>query len=170
MAHIRLHQELPGILGLMAFRPETAKPLNELVDVLLRGPSSLPPGERELIASFVSSLNHCSFCVNTHGAMAAQQLPSGEQTVSAVNERQDLSCVSPKLAALLEIAALVNEDGRNVTAEAVSKARTLGATDLEIHDTEGPSRVGIRRPGISVPAHQPRGHHFLAEEANRLRS
>ena len=35
--------DLPGIRGPMAFRPETAKPLNELVDVLLRGPHSLTP-------------------------------------------------------------------------------------------------------------------------------
>ena len=44
MAHITLPDGLPGIRGPMAFRPETAKPLNELVDVLLRGPHTLSPG------------------------------------------------------------------------------------------------------------------------------
>jgi hypothetical protein len=38
MAHITLPLDLPGIRGPLAFRPETARPLNELVDVLLRGP------------------------------------------------------------------------------------------------------------------------------------
>jgi hypothetical protein len=47
MPHIKLPEGLPGILGPMAFRPETAKPLNELAEILLRGPSSLSPGERE---------------------------------------------------------------------------------------------------------------------------
>jgi alkylhydroperoxidase family enzyme len=51
MAHIQLPEGLPGIRGAMAFRPETAKPLNELVEILLRGPNSLTPGERELIAT-----------------------------------------------------------------------------------------------------------------------
>ena len=37
MAYISLPEGLPGIRGAMAFRPETAKPLNELVEVLLRG-------------------------------------------------------------------------------------------------------------------------------------
>jgi hypothetical protein len=32
-----LGREFPGILGPMTFRPETAAPLNELVNVLLRG-------------------------------------------------------------------------------------------------------------------------------------
>jgi hypothetical protein len=50
MPHISLDATLPGIRGPMAFRPDTAKPINELADVLLRGPSTLAPGERELIA------------------------------------------------------------------------------------------------------------------------
>ena len=41
MAHIALPEGLPGVRGPMAFRPETAKPLNELVDVLLRGRHSV---------------------------------------------------------------------------------------------------------------------------------
>jgi hypothetical protein len=47
MSHIPTPEGLPGIRGLFAFRPETALPLNQLVDVLLRGPNSLTPGERE---------------------------------------------------------------------------------------------------------------------------
>lgn len=59
MAHINLPADLPGIRGLLAFRPGTAGPLNELVDVLLRGPNTLSPGERELIATYVSVRNEC---------------------------------------------------------------------------------------------------------------
>jgi len=70
MPHIAL-PDLPGIRGPMAFRPETARPLNDLVDVLLRGPSSLTPGERELIATFVSAENDCRYCQTIHGAVAA---------------------------------------------------------------------------------------------------
>jgi alkylhydroperoxidase/carboxymuconolactone decarboxylase family protein YurZ len=53
MPHIPLAQGLPGIRGLFAFRPETAKPLCDLADVLLHGPGTLTPGERELIATYV---------------------------------------------------------------------------------------------------------------------
>jgi hypothetical protein len=37
MAHIELGNEIPGIRGLLAYRPETAAPLMELAEVLLRG-------------------------------------------------------------------------------------------------------------------------------------
>jgi alkylhydroperoxidase family enzyme len=61
MPHIRLPEGIPGILGPMAFSPATAKPINELAEVLLRGPNTLSPGEREMIAAYVSSENDCFF-------------------------------------------------------------------------------------------------------------
>ena len=86
MAHITLPPDLPGIRGPMAFRPETARPLNELVDVLLRGPHTLSPGERELIATYVSSQNDCDYCQTIHGAIAAHHLKN-EPLVVDVKQR-----------------------------------------------------------------------------------
>jgi len=51
MSHIELAEGLPGIRGPMVFSPETTKPLGELVQVLLTGPHTLTPAERELIAT-----------------------------------------------------------------------------------------------------------------------
>jgi uncharacterized peroxidase-related enzyme len=119
----------------MAFRPETAKPLNELAEILLRGPSTLSPGERELIATYVSSRNDCFFCQSIHGAVAAYHLGGNEQLVLDVQENGDRATVSDKLKALLAIAGAVQRGGKNVQLEDVERARRLGATDLEIHDT-----------------------------------
>jgi len=74
MAHINLPEGFPGIRGPMMFRPETAKPLNELAEVLLRGPHTLSLGERELIATYVSARNDCNYCQTIHGAIAAHHL------------------------------------------------------------------------------------------------
>ena len=49
MPHIALPPDQPGIRGAMAFRPETARPLNELVEILLQGPSTLSKGERDYL-------------------------------------------------------------------------------------------------------------------------
>jgi len=59
----------------MAFSPETAKPLNALAEVLLRGPNTLTPAERELIATYVSSQNDCYSARARTEAVAAP--PSG---------------------------------------------------------------------------------------------
>jgi uncharacterized peroxidase-related enzyme len=135
MPHIALPEGLPGIRGPMAFRPETARPLNELVDVLLRGPHSLTPAERELIATVVSSRNDCAYCQTIHGAMAAHHLGGDEALVAAVACDFEGAAVSPKMKTLLAIAAKTAEGGKRVTEADVVRARQQGATDLEIHDT-----------------------------------
>ena len=119
----------------MAFRPETARPLNELVEVLLTGPSTLSRGERELIAMYVSSRNCTHYCHSIHGAIAAAHLGGDESLVKQVKTDFMQAAVSPKLKALLTIAGKVQQDGKLVTSAEVEAARKLGATDLEIHDT-----------------------------------
>jgi uncharacterized peroxidase-related enzyme len=135
VAHIELDPGQPGILALFQFRPETAGALLELTNVLLRGPGSLSPGERELIAASVSRRNECRFCELSHGAMAAAQLPGGAAAVDAVLADPAGGAAGPKLTALLGIAAAVQRSGAAVTGELVAAARDVGATDLEIHDT-----------------------------------
>jgi uncharacterized peroxidase-related enzyme len=135
MAHIGLNSDEPGIRGLFRFRPETAGPMNQLAEVLLRGDSSLTRGERELIAAYVSSLNECRFCTFSHAASAAAQLPEGMALVDEVCTDAGSAPVSAKLRALLDIAAAVQADGRSVTGEQADAARAAGATDVEIHDT-----------------------------------
>ena len=134
MAYIKLNDELHGIRSAMAFRPETAKPLNELVEVLLRGPHSLSAGERELMATYVSYLNECHYCQTIHGAVAAASLGGDEELVKRVKADFAHADISEKLKALLVIAGQVQKGGKQVTPGAVAYARAQGASDLEIHD------------------------------------
>ena len=135
MAHIKVPDGVPGIRGLMQFRPETALPLNQLVEVLLVADNSLSRGERELIASYVSKLNDCHYCATSHGAYAAAQLDGGWELVDAVRADPSSAPITPKLAALLQIAAKVQQGGKAVGDDDVAAARAEGATDVEIHDT-----------------------------------
>jgi uncharacterized peroxidase-related enzyme len=135
MSHIKLPEGLQGIRGPMAFRPETAKPLNELAEALLHAPNSLPQGDRELIATYVSSLNDCYFCQTVHGSIAAACLNDDENLVRHVKRDFSRADISDKLKALLAIAGKVQKDGKLVTAEDIAAARAQGATDIEIHDT-----------------------------------
>lgn len=135
MPHIDLPPGLPGILGPMAFSPETSKPLNELAEALLRGENTLTSAERELIATYVSSQNDCHFCHSSHGAAAAHHLGGDERLVDDVRRDYASAEVSDKLKALLAIAGKVQRGGLHVTDEDVARAREAEATDKEIHDT-----------------------------------
>jgi len=134
MPHIKLPEGVPGIGAGFAFRPETAKPMRELAHILLHESNSLTPGERELIASYVSSRNRCHFCYSSHAAAASAHL--GDSSIVEKVKADFLSApVSPRLKALLAIAGKVQQDGKLVSAADVQAARKEGATDLEIHDT-----------------------------------
>jgi uncharacterized peroxidase-related enzyme len=135
MPHIQLPEGLQGIRGPMAYRPETAKPLNELAEILLHAPNTLTPGERELIATYVSYLNDCYFCQTVHGAIAAAHLNDDEQLVKRVKADFQHADISDKLKTLLVIASKVQKGGKHVTSADVEEAHNAGATDIEIHDT-----------------------------------
>jgi uncharacterized peroxidase-related enzyme len=133
--HIALPDGLPGITGGFAYRPETATPMRELAEVLLRGTNTLTSGEREMIAAFVSSRNDCAFCRDSHSAAAAHNLGGNYALVDAVKRDYQSAPVSAKLKALLTIAGKVQQGGKLVTSADVERARSEGATDKEIHDT-----------------------------------
>lgn len=136
MAHIDLNNDLPGIRGLMAYRPETARPLNGLAEVLLRDDNNtLSRGERELIGTYVSYLNDCFFCQNVHGALAGYYLSCNVEQIDAFKTDFASSDLLPKMKALLAIAGSVQKSGKHVTKNQVDAARAEGATDREIHDT-----------------------------------
>lgn len=134
MAHIALDSHLPGITGLLEYRKDTAAPIRELTQELLRGESTLTKGERELIASVVCHGNECAFCTAAH--TAAADLLLGEHTTSqSVLSNIATAPVSGKMKWLLQIASRVQKGGKHVSSEVVEQAKAAGATDTEIHDT-----------------------------------
>jgi uncharacterized peroxidase-related enzyme len=136
MAHIQLEEGLPGIRGPMAFSPATAKPLNNLAEILLRDDdNTLSRGERELIGAYVSYLNDCFFCQHIHGALAGHYLQCDTHFVDGVKRDYISAPISNKLKSLLAIASSVQQGGNRVTALQIETAKDQGATDKEIHDT-----------------------------------
>ncbi|WP_121811095.1 carboxymuconolactone decarboxylase family protein [Mucilaginibacter kameinonensis] len=135
MAHINVPEGVPGIRSLVMFRPETGQYLYELAEVLLRGESTLSPADRELIATYVSYRNNCTFCYSSHAAAARCLYEDDALIVDEVLRDMTEAPISAKLKALLNIAGKVQILGKEVKQEDVDAARAEGATDREIHDT-----------------------------------
>ena len=134
MPHIALPDGVPGIGGAFAFRPETAAPMRELAEVLLRGPNSLSSGEREMIASFVSAPRNECHCRDSHRAAHAHH---------PVDSNYDLASMlsaTTMVGADLQQAGALSPSPQNVRAgrqagnerDDVARARTEGATIVEI--------------------------------------
>ncbi len=135
MPHINVDKNLPGMRSLMAFSPETATPMGELANLLLRSNEGLSMSDRELIGTYVSYLNDCFYCHQSHGAIAVCYLNGDNDLVDQVKTDFAHAAISDKLKALLSIAGSVQKGGKFVTTEQIEAAKELGATDKDIHDT-----------------------------------
>ena len=134
MAYIELNNRLPGITGLLENRLDTAAPIRELTQVLLRGENSLTEMERELIATIVSFRNKCRFCTKAHAATVIA-LGGSQELLEKVYHDLENAPVSEKMKALLVIGSKVQETGKAVLPVHIERAKKEGATDQEIHDT-----------------------------------
>lgn len=83
----------------MQFGPETSKPLNELLDVLLCDLRALSQGERELIATQVSATDDCAYRHSVYGAIAARRLGGGEHLVECIKTDFEKAEISENLRA-----------------------------------------------------------------------
>lgn len=135
MPHIAIPAGIPGIRGPLSLRPDIAKPLSGLMEVLMRDENILSRGERELIATYVSHLNNCLFCELAHGGVAQHYLQCDLDFIDQVKQDLIQTDLPERIKALLAIAASVQKGGAYVTTGQVEKARQAGATDVEIHDT-----------------------------------
>lgn len=135
MAHISVEEGIPGIRSLVSFRPETGKPLYDLAQILLRGPSTLSEAERELIAAYTSQKNDCMFCMSSHAAASKHLYGEEKDLVDKVLRDIQPGGLSNKMKALLNIAGKVQVSGKKVSQDDIDQARLAGANDREIHDT-----------------------------------
>ncbi|GIU84570.1 MAG: carboxymuconolactone decarboxylase [Acidimicrobiales bacterium] len=137
MPFIDTGNDLPGILSLLTYRPDTGRILTALANALLVEDSELSRAEREAIAARVSTLNRCEFCARSHSAVArvreeAEPLQVPVDQMVALGPR---AVEDARLSALLRLAEKVADDATTVTAEDVDAARRAGASDRQIHDT-----------------------------------
>jgi len=132
--YIQLDQSFPGIVSLFMYDRDNAKNLSAMGQTIMRRErAGLSPGQRELIAAFVSRANECQFCYRSHSSCAKEYL--GEELVDEIVEHINPGAVPPKMRALLTLAAYVTTFEREGIARAVEAAKEYQASDEEIHDT-----------------------------------
>jgi uncharacterized peroxidase-related enzyme len=133
-------KEVPGIMHLLAFRPDATDLLNEFTHKMMRGPSKLSPGFRELIATITSEGNECSFCRDAHAQAAALLFESegrvkkgkGQAFIGAVLEGDaELSDAEWQL---LEFIVQVNLEAQDIEESDIRKLRKSGWADETIYD------------------------------------
>lgn len=141
MPFINLDTRYPGIVSLFMFDKGFAKALTNMGQEIMRRPSTLSTGERELIAAYVSRLNECQFCYRSHKACAEELIDP--KLVDDIVERGDYDSklLTPKMLHLILLANCIQAGPSDHSGRwgnryvHIERAKDKGATDQEIHDT-----------------------------------
>jgi uncharacterized peroxidase-related enzyme len=129
-------QSLPddaSLLEVMRAHPETAGPLLDYHQALLRGPSPFTAAERELIAAYVSGLNACGYCHGIHRATAeAFGIPVA--TVTALLDDVDTAPVEDRMKPVLRYVGKLTLSPSRMTPADAKAVFAAGWDDTALHD------------------------------------
>jgi uncharacterized peroxidase-related enzyme len=113
--------------------PDTSRPLLDYHEVVMRGPSPLTAGERELIAAYVSGLNACGYCHGVHTVTAeACGIEAGVAPAAVAD--LDAAPVDERLRPLLRYVGKLTRSPSSVTRADADEVRAAGWSDRALHD------------------------------------
>ncbi|GAK32205.1 alkyl hydroperoxide reductase AhpD [Iodidimonas nitroreducens] len=114
--------------------PVAWEPLFDFHDVVLRGESPLSIGERELIAAYVSGLNHCHFCYNAH-RVYAESYGFAPDVTPALLDDLATAPIDDALRPILAYAGKLTIRPSDVTAADVAAILDAGWDETAVADT-----------------------------------
>jgi uncharacterized peroxidase-related enzyme len=126
-------QPVSQIWHLFAYKPAMTQHLERMTHEIMRGPSPLSAGLRELIATLTSARNQTPFCVTAHAA-ATTELLGDRDLVESVMRDPRSAAVSPAEKALLTFVEKVNRECWRIGEQDFEGLRAAGWSDEAIYD------------------------------------
>lgn len=123
---------IPEILHLFRFKKQNTNPLVRFTEQVMRGPSPLSLGTRELIGTYLSHRNRCAFCCQAHAPVAAEYL--GQALVDEVLTDLESSSLDEAHKELLRYVGKLADDAASVTADDIERLKQLGWCEESIYD------------------------------------
>lgn len=123
---------VPDIMHLFRFKKRSTDHLVRFTEEVMRGPSPLSRGIRELLGAYVSSRNQCSFCSCAHAPVAAQLL--GKELVDEVLHDLESSRLDAKHKELFRYAGKLAENPARIAVEDIQKLHAAGWSEEAIYD------------------------------------
>jgi uncharacterized peroxidase-related enzyme len=162
--------EYSKIWDLFAFRPDVTEHLSRFSQGVLRSPSSIDAGMRELIAAYTSYKNECGFCTKAHAAAAGELLGDLDLVWSVLRDLER-SPLADKDKRLLQFVGKVTTNLPAVGARDVDDLHDAGWDDEAIYYAittcalfnfynRWITATGV--PEMSEEAHRQQGRHLAA--------
>ena len=133
MSFLNHSGQLEGVRDILPMNKDAGTALVHYHTAVMRQESELSVGDRELIAAYVSGLNHCQYCHGVH-AVTARSFGVKETTLNALLEDIDSAPVDDRLKPILHYAKQLTEAPAKTTtlqAEAIIHA---GWSEQALHD------------------------------------
>ncbi|MGH3811345.1 MAG: carboxymuconolactone decarboxylase family protein [Pseudonocardiaceae bacterium] len=134
MAHLPSLPERAVLLDVFRAYPDTARPLLDYHEALMRGDSPLTVAERELIAAFVSALNACSYCHGVHQA-TARRFGVAEGILEGLLEDVETAAVEERLRPLLSYVAKLTVEPSRVGSHDAQAVMAAGWSEQALFDS-----------------------------------
>src|ERR1700684_4307030 len=101
---------LPDAARLVFYRPDFyGIPAKQFTQRAMRGPSSWPVGDRELMAAYISRINECAFCIKAHSAVAESAYADHDKIEKTLADIDTAPIDMPLRAALKMLGKLTRE-------------------------------------------------------------
>jgi uncharacterized peroxidase-related enzyme len=117
-------EDVPGILKCFGSNPAVVRQMIDMSSSLLFGDGCLKRRQKELIATYISHLNACPYCADSHGFFLT--VHGGEKTLAHKIASGDLSGLAKAEQRLLRYLGKVNDQSFRTTREDVRQLCELG--------------------------------------------
>jgi uncharacterized peroxidase-related enzyme len=122
-----------GLLQIFQAFPESARPLLEYHEVLLRGESPFSAAEREVIAAYVSALNNCGYCRAVHSQTAIALGMDADAMATVLSDTRSVD-VDPRMRPILAFVRKLTLSPGKIKGEDVDPIFTAGWDDRALYD------------------------------------
>ena len=124
---------VPNVFRAYAFDNAKLKAFIMMADDLMVGDSGLSKTEREMIAVAVSAINHCHYCLTSHGA-ALRQRSKDAELGELIGQNYRAADLEPRQKAMLDFATKLTEAPDKIEEADREGLRRVGFSDRDIWD------------------------------------
>jgi uncharacterized peroxidase-related enzyme len=124
--------QVPGILKCFATHPPLLEQMIALASTLLFTESHLSRRVKEMIATYISALNSCPYCLDSHASFLRTQGGSDELLQALSNANLEVPTLSLKERRMLDFVGKVTIESHKISPDDIDLMKDVGWAQQEI--------------------------------------
>lgn len=134
MSNLSYSRNFKGVADVFLRSPKVYKPALQFFENVMLGESELTKEEREIIATHVSRINGCDFCVNAHRATLIA-MGVNDSTIATLEDGPNIDGVRDQIKDLLVFAEKLTRTPADISIADIDALKDKGVSEQTIEDT-----------------------------------